>query len=198
MIPKQYWCIISPFQCFRKLSWNSTALILLLSYICFDFLPISSIILNGLGWFLCNIGSIVILLLFKCKLRTIKEPKRSSKKPRKFGIRNIWSTKFVIFSIIAVTLVTLSIILEANEVPLFTLHIHILFNITIVHICLPKYYISQNENLKLFFNTYHHQPPPVLPWQLPTNFDSNSVKFLYVKSNKEGVVGETWRDPCLE
>ena len=185
-------------QCFRKLSWNSTALTLLLYYICFDFSPIFSIILNGFGWFLCNIGSIVILLLFKCKLRTIKEPKRSSKKPRKFGIRNIWSTKFVIFSIIAVTLVTLSIILEANEVPLFTLHIHILFNITIVHICLPKYYISQNENLKLFFNTYHHQPPPVLPWQLPTNFDSNSVKFLYVKSNKEGVVGETWRDPCLE
>ena len=94
------------------------------------------------------------------------------------------------------TLVTMSIILEANEVPLFTLHI--LFNITIVHICLPKYYISQNENLKLFFNTYIHQPPPVLPWQLPTNFDSNSVKFLYVKSNEEGVVGETWRDPCLE
>ena len=181
-------------QCFRKFSWNSKALTFILYYICFDFSPIFSVILNGLGWFLCNTGSIVILLLFKCKLRTIKEPK----KPRKFGFRSFWSTKFVIFSIIAVTLVTMSIILEANDVPLFTLHVHILFNITIVHICLPKYYISQNENLKLFFNTYHHQPPPVLPWQLPTNFDPNSAKFLYVKSNREGVVGETWRDPCLE
>ena len=94
----------------------------------------------------------MILLLFNCKLRTIKEPKRSSKKPRKFGIRNFWSTKIVIFSIIAVTLVTLSIILEANEVPLFTLHIHILFNITIVHICLPKYYITHSRMEQYFFS----------------------------------------------
>ena len=63
---------------------------------------------------------------------------------------------------------------------------------------MPQYFINRNENFKLYVSVYHHHPPFVLPWQLPSNFDSNSVKLLYVKSNEEGVVGETWRDPGLE
>ena len=49
-----------------------------------------------------------------------------------------------------------------------------------VFILIPKYFISQNENLKLYVSVYHLVPAPVLPWQLPSNFDPNSVKLVCV------------------
>ena len=46
----------------------------------------------------------------------------------------------------------------------------------LIFILIPKYYICQNHNMKLYVSVYHHHPPPVLPWQLPNNFDLKSVK----------------------
>ena len=43
-------------------------------------------------------------------------------------------------------------------------------------IFLPKYYIHQNPSLKLYVKYYHYQPAPILPWQVPNNFDPDSVK----------------------
>ena len=61
------------------------------------------------------------------------------------------------------------------------------WNIYVLHIrdilafiLIPKYFINQNENLKLYVSVYHLVPAPVLPWQLPSNFDPNSVKLTYV------------------
>ena len=139
-------------------------------YICFDFSPIFSIILNGFGWFLCNIGSVVILFLFKCKLPTIKEPKRSSKKPRKLGIRNFW------FTIIPVTLVTLSIILENNEVPLPFIFIFCSISqlciSAFLSIILARMKIWNCFSILIFTNPlryYHGNFPPILI-QILSNF----------------------------
>ena len=49
----------------------------------------------------------------------------------------------------------------------------------------PRYYISQNHNLKVYLSVYHHQPPPVLPWQLPDDFDPNSVVLTIVPHENE-------------
>ena len=64
-------------------------------------------------------------------------------------------------------------------------HIFYLFNMAIFCIMLPKYYVNQNPSLKLYLSVYHHQPGPVLPWQLPNNFDPNSVKLICVQHKSE-------------
>ena len=43
-------------------------------------------------------------------------------------------------------------------------------------IFLPKYYIHQNPSLKLYVKYYHYQPAPILPWQVPNNYDPDSVR----------------------
>ena len=50
-------------------------------------------------------------------------------------------------------------------------HIFYLFNMGLFCILLPLYYINQVPTLKLYASVYHHQPPPVLPWQVPEHFD---------------------------
>ena len=62
-------------------------------------------------------------------------------------------------------------------------HFQILFFTTTIGIFIPKYYIHQNENLILYVKLYHQIPAPVLPWQLPENFDLKSVNFDYVSYN---------------
>ena len=132
--------------------------------------------MNGLGWLLCNFGIVVFLLFFKCKLHTIREPEQFKS----------WSFKSIINTIVGVIFVVTSIIFgDANEADIVTVHIHILFNISVIYIFIPKYYASQNPNLKLYIRFYHHQPPPVLPWQLPENFDPDSVKLASVQYHQE-------------
>ena len=48
-----------------------------------------------------------------------------------------------------------------------------------------KYLISQNPNLKLYVSIYHHQPPPVLPWQLADDFELGDIKLIVVKKKHE-------------
>ena len=63
-------------------------------------------------------------------------------------------------------------------------HIQQLLFTTTICICIPKYYIHQNENLTLYVKLYHQIPAPVLPWQLPENFDLKSVTLVVHKSEK--------------
>jgi hypothetical protein len=145
---------------------------------------------NGFGLVICNVGTLIFLLKFIFYLHSLDEQEQS----RNSKIVKFISVCFAIFS-----LVTASILISNfNKDNLFFQHIINLLNIFILCICIPKYFINRNENLNLYVSVYHHHPPPVLPWQLPSNFDSNSVKLLYVKLNEEEVVGEIWRDPVLK
>ena len=65
------------------------------------------------------------------------------------------------------------------------LHVRVLFLMAIFFIVIFKYYINQNHNLKLYLRVYHQIPAPVLPWQLPDNFDPNSVKLKFVTYETE-------------
>ena len=149
-----------------------------------------SVLKNCFGLVICNVGILIFLLKFRFYLHSLHEQEQS---------RNSKIVKFISVSFAIFSLVTASILISNfNNDNLFFQHIINLLNIFILCICIPKYFINRNENLNLYVSVYHCHPPPVLPWQLPSNFDSNSVKLLYVKSNEEGVVGEIWRDPGLE
>ena len=71
----------------------------------------------------------------------------------------------------------LSIIFTWN---IYVLHIRNIWSLFLAFIVLPKYYINQNQNLKLYVSVYHWVPAPVLPWQLPRNFNPNSVNLVCV------------------
>ena len=135
-----------------------------------------SIFKNGFGWILCNLGILTLVLKFRLNLHSLEEETqpRTTRITRKFLC--------VLFGII--TFITTSVYLSYSSNNLFIQHLHNLLNIAIVFICIPKYFINQNHNLKLYVSVYHHHPPPVLPWQLPSNFDPNSVKLITVQSQK--------------
>jgi hypothetical protein len=101
------------------------------------------------------------------KLHEIKD-QESKKSLAKYYIDIIF---FISFTLI---LISLLIVIEENHV--FTSHVKHLVSFLYFWIFLPKYYINQNPSLKLYVNYYHHQPPPVLPWQLPKNFNPDSVR----------------------
>ena len=90
---------------------------------------------------------------------------------------------FVCFFVIAFLITIILILRQGFEMESTTfLHFNILLNAIMIFIIFPKYVISQNQNLQLYVRVYHHQPPPVLPWQLPENFDSGSVKLIIVQN----------------
>ena len=84
--------------------------------------------------------------------------------------------------IVSITFVILNL---QNSTNVYSLHIFVISHVIVIFILLPKYYISQNHNLNLYLSVYHCQPPPVLPWQLPNNFDPNSVKLIFVQHKNE-------------
>ena len=63
---------------------------------------------------------------------------------------------------------------------IYVLHLTFLLNFSIAFILVPKYFINQNENLKLYVSVYHWVPAPILPWQLPENNFPFSVKLTCV------------------
>ena len=157
---------------------------------CILFFILFSVLKNGFGLVICNVGTLIFLLKFRFYLHSLDEQDQS---------RNSKIVKFISVCFAIFALVTASVLISNfNNDNLFFQHLINLLNIFILCICIPKYFINRNENLNLYVNVYHHHPSPVLPWQLPSNFDSNSVKLLYVKLNEEGVVGETWRDPGVK
>ena len=93
------------------------------------------------------------------------------------------SLKFVsiIFALIFLnTFYILFPLYDMNNV--YMLQIHNILITILMFIFIPKYYINQNYNPKLYVSVYHWQPAPVLPWQLPDNFDDKSVKLKCIKS----------------
>ena len=65
------------------------------------------------------------------------------------------------------------------------LNVFLLFHVAILFIFLMRYTSCQNSNFKLYLSVYHQYPPPVLPWQLPQNFDPTSVKLKLVLYKNE-------------
>ena len=109
----------------------------------------------------------VFVLRRHMKLHVIIDPE-SKKSLTKYYVHIIF------FLSLTLVLITLLIVIEKNHI--YTSHVKHLISFLYFWIFLQKYYIYQNPSLKLYVNCYHQQPPPVLPWQLPKNFDNDSVK----------------------
>ena len=125
----------------------------------------------------------LLLSAFQCNLHSLREepPTLHSK------IFEYLPSKILIFHIFLTFLLGLSSFFSFRNSPNIDYFIHIksIITVTIISIIIPKYYMNQNPNLKLYVSVYHHQPPPVLPWQLPEHFDHNSVKLICISYNDE-------------
>ena len=123
-----------------------------------------------MGLSLCNFGSLLFLLIFQFKLHQIKDS------TTKNNLRQIKVAFFII--------VSFGILWEQfghGIEKMVVAHVSHIIRIAVMFILLPKYYINQNLNLKLYVSVYHHQPPPVLPWQLTDDFDHhNGTKLITV------------------
>ena len=128
---------------------------------------------NGLGQALCLFGNITFILLFHLKLHIIKESTESRKSLAKYVFYIIFCFFFVLATFTLFSKIQRSSVLIAHFV-------HFL-SFTLFWIVLPKYYIHQSSNLKLYVKTYLHYPPLVLPWQLPEDFNPGSVILDVVK-----------------
>ena len=137
---------------------------------------------NGLGFALTFFGILGLLSLLQCNLHSIKErPSNGNSRILKY-----LSYEFVLFCIGVTLIVGVSTLFPFNDLPnIYVLHIHNILILTIVSILIPKYYINQDPNMKLYVSVYHYQPPPILPWQLLRNFDQNSVKLICVHHERE-------------
>ena len=91
---------------------------------------------------------------------------------------------FALASILSV-LISLTIFNFEDYQDKILLQFYLIYNMSMLFIIQPRYYISQNHNLKVYLSVYHHQPPPVLPWQLPDDFDPNSVVLTIVPHENE-------------
>ena len=131
---------------------------------------------SELGLGLGTLGIVWLLLLHHVNLRSIKEPPKTE-----YPWISCSSLKLP-FSLMFLILFQASIVLFSFLFTwnIYVLHLRFLLNFSIAFILIPKYFINQNENLKLYVSVYHLVPAPVLPWQLPSSFDPNSVKLTYV------------------
>lgn len=142
----------------------------LLSYYIFSWVH------NGLGFGLSTLGILLLLLHHHVNLRTMKEPSKTG-----YSWISYSSQKFTISFMVVIFFLTVIVLFSF----LFTWNIYVLHikNILIVflsYVLIPKYFIHQNENLKLYVSVYHWKPAPLLPWQLPKHFDHKSVKLICV------------------
>ena len=140
-----------------------------------------SFVRNGLGFGLTTFGILWLLVLHHVNLRTIKEPPKTTRYP----YMSYKSLKLTVCSIFVIIFLAITILLSF----LFTWNIYVLrirnlLIFTLAFILLPKYFINQNKNMKLYVSVYHWVPAPVLLWQLPINFDPNSVKLVCVNHRK--------------
>ena len=142
-----------------------------------------SVIVSGIGWILSTIGIIFFLITFHYKLHSIKEPAvYLNAMVEFFSKANYIYATIVGFLFTAICLIVFSNRDYQDQVQL---HVRVLFLMAIFFIVIFKYYINQNHNLKLYLRVYHQIPAPVLPWQLPDNFDPNSVKLKFVTYETE-------------
>ena len=142
-----------------------------------------SVIRTGFGHTLCMFGIIIFLLLFQFKLHTL---------PDANGLKKHSNISFLLlYCGVYISVYQLLYFLIKNEteshdeIDLIIHHLFYLIAIVFWNIFLPKLYIQQNPKLSLYVKVYHHHPPPILPWQIPENFDPRSVKLVIVnKKNK--------------
>ena len=131
---------------------------------------------NGLGYGISAMAVLLLSLLHRLNLRTIKEPPKT---------RYLWisysSLKFTILSMFIILILAATVLFPfLFRFNIYVLYIKDILSLFFTFVLIPKYFINQNENLKLYVSVYHLVPAPVLPWQLPSNFDPNSVNLKYV------------------
>ena len=131
-----------------------------------------SIIGNGFGLLFGLLFIFVFVLRHHMKLHVLNES--TSKKSL---VKALIHTIVCLF----VTIMFLSSIVHIYDEETFISHVKYFVIIFYAWIFLPKYYINQNPSLKLYVNYYHYQPAPILPWQLPNNFDPDSVELNIVR-----------------
>ena len=137
---------------------------------------IFSLVRNGLGFGLGTLGIVWLLLLHHVNLRTIKEPPKTEYQWISCSsLKLTFSLMFLI--LFQASIVLFSFLFTWN---IYVLHLRFLLNFSIAFILIPKYFINQNENLKLYVSVYHWVPAPILPWQLPENNFPFSVKLTCV------------------
>ena len=138
---------------------------------------IFSFVRKGLGFGLTTLGILWLSILHHARLHTIKELPKTTRYPfvSYSSLKITISFMFVILFVAITSL--LSFLFTWN---IYVLRIRNLLTFTFVFILLPKYFIDQNKNLKLYVSVYHWVPAPVLPWQLPRNFNPNSVNLVCV------------------
>ena len=134
-----------------------------------------SLIQNGLGFGLTNLAILALLLHFHVNLRTIKEPIKT---------RNSWisysqkfTISFMLLTFFLAVAVPLSFLFTWN---IYVLRIRNILTLVLASILIPKYFINANENLKLYVCVYHWVPAPILPWQLPKNYNLDTNKVIKV------------------
>ena len=135
---------------------------------------IFSFVCNGLGMVLCCLGIIFFNFIFHYNLHTMNEPEISEPWTNWSFFSSI---KFLVALLVGFSF--LATIIFHQERNIIMPYLNVLCIMSIVYIIVPKYFtINKNHNLKLYVSVYHHQPPFVLPWQIPDNFDPNSVKVI--------------------
>ena len=139
-----------------------------------------SFVRNGLGLGLTSFAILLLSLLHHVNLRTIKEPPKTNYPPYLTYLKpeTLKLTIFFMFMIFFLCITMLfSFIFTWN---IYVLHIRSILIFLFAFIIIPKYFINQNKNLKLYVSVYHWVPAPLLPWQLPKNFNPNSVNLICV------------------
>ena len=139
---------------------------------------------SGLGWILCLIGSLSFVVFFYCKLHSIKETTNSTRNDSWIVFSRFNNVFVLITAFLFVSIIFLTFNFDGNSDIVF-LNVFVLMHTAILFIFLTRHHFSQNPNFKFYLGIYHHQPPPVLPWQLPYNFDPNSVKLKFVLHKNE-------------
>ena len=139
-----------------------------------------SFVRNGLGLGLSSLAILLLLLLHHVNLRTIKEPRKTNYplhltflKPETLKL----TIAFMLLIFFLCITVFFSFIFTWN---IYVLHIRRNLILLFAIIIIPKYFINQNQNLKLYVSVYHWVPAPVLPWQLPKKFNPDSVNLTCV------------------
>ena len=84
---------------------------------------------------------------------------------------------FVCAVILGILFVSLTLIIFNLRETQDHIQVHVLVLLLMItqFIGVFKYYFNQNHNFRLYLSVYHQMPPPVLPWQLPDNFEPNAV-----------------------
>ena len=116
----------------------------------------------------------MLLLLQRINLRTINE--RPKPKYQRISYASLKLTiSFMFVMLFQAIIMLLSIFFTWN---IYVLHIRNILNLFCDFILIPKFFINQNQNLKLYVSVYHWVPAPILPWQLPKNYNLNTVKVI--------------------